>query len=127
MTEYRLETKAACRTGRLAVVCAAAACWLSGCQSVEMAHHGLPRQIPPQGYDGFEAPTSFGHFPTLWRAWPGAEVSPGTGGEVVKTPTEAQTDQDTLPPPSEEGDTGLSTQNLINNRASLLAKWALEF
>lgn len=76
----------------------------SGCahmyENVEMGKTSLPPHYPHP----FEAPVNYGYFPTLWRAWPGAESIPGQSVTRNKDEEEAQKEStsDTLPEPSTE-------------------------
>ncbi len=90
--------------GRTALLLACIAS-LTGCELPAMRDRDVAKcMIPPNHPHEFEAPPNFGYFPTLWRAWPGAETYPGQSPAAGKTSKEDEKADETesLPPPTEE-------------------------
>ncbi len=92
---------------------------LSGCahmyENVELGKTSLPPHYPHP----FEAPVNYGYFPTLWRAWPGAEAVPGqTAGGKTEEEEEKSSEKtpETLPEPEQntEGATEPGMENVFD-------------
>ena len=88
----------------LMVVCALGA---SGChimENIDLAKTSEPPHYPHE----FEAPVSYGYFPTMWRPWPGAESVPGNTARPQEEEVQQGTADTTepLPEPSNESAPG---------------------
>ena len=84
-------------------------------ENVELGKTSLPPHYPHP----FEAPVNYGYFPTLWRAWPGAEAVPGqTAGGKTEEEEEKSSEKtpETLPEPEQntEGATEPGMENVFD-------------
>ena len=91
------------RTGlaALALACATSLCGCQLAENIDVAQCSIPPNHPHQ----FDAPVSYGHFPTLWRPWPGAETGPGQSPARPKSRRnrdDETTTEESLPEPTPE-------------------------
>ena len=73
-------------------------------ENIDLAKTSEPPHYPHE----FEAPVSYGYFPTMWRPWPGAESVPGNTARPQEEEVQQGTADTTepLPEPSNESAPG---------------------